>query len=674
MTKLFTMTIMSMFLTFSSTAQWIQQGTNLDWTNAMWYSVIDSNTCYFCADNGGFGIRIFKTTDGNNWTMVYNNNSDELSRAGGKVFPSGIAYTSFDEKLMKSYDGCQSWTQIWQTGWGNPEIKSLAFPSESVGYVFYQDFSPNWIVAKTTDGGATWNNVYQDPEWEFNTYNNAMFLNTSTGCISGYSGNIYRTNNGGLSWTTLTCPEEVKRVFMVDEQTIYAANSLGNNHLYKSTNGGNNWEMITIPTSSWLNDLYFVGNTGWVCTQDGHVFRTADAGATWELQPTPASTLRYIAFADTENGWSLGILGMLIHTTNGGEPLPLPPVITTEEATNVMETSATLNGTVNANNLETTVTFEYGLTTAYGYVANAVPGTVSGSDVTPVYADITGLQENTTYHYRCVGTNSAGTTNGNDMTFTTSCALPGDAGNIRGITDVCEGNAGLAYTIDPIPGATGYNWAVPAGAIIGSGQNTPSITVDFPERVQSGLVSVFGTNDCGPGSESNLEVNVYSVPDSPVIEYVGVWPDGILYSQSASGNQWYLNGDIIPGATNQVYDPDDQEGEYYDIVTINGCHSEPSDMIELPIVYIQEFDYSEIIIFPNPCKGQLNLSIEQAESGEITLTVYNSLGNQVLKEKFHNGAENTRYIINLEGLPDGIYFLKIIYSETQITKKIILRR
>lgn len=102
----------------------------------------------------------------------------------------------------------------------------------------------------------------------------------------------------------------------------------------------------------------------------------------------------------------------------------LPPTVVTTAATGVNTTAATLNGTVNANDASTAVTFEYGPTTLYGSFAAGVPPTVTGTSVTPCSAAISGLQPNTLYHYRIVGTNSGGTSNGNDMTFTTAAAPP----------------------------------------------------------------------------------------------------------------------------------------------------------------------------------------------------------------------------------------------------------
>lgn len=83
-----------------------------------------------------------------------------------------------------------------------------------------------------------------------------------------------------------------------------------------------------------------------------------------------------------------------------GTPIPAPPTATTNTANNLTSTSATLRGTVNANNASTTVTFEYGLTTEYGTTVTATQSPVTGSSVTSVNKAITGLVPSTTYHYR----------------------------------------------------------------------------------------------------------------------------------------------------------------------------------------------------------------------------------------------------------------------------------
>ncbi|MCP4179587.1 MAG: hypothetical protein GY756_17650 [bacterium] len=99
---------------------------------------------------------------------------------------------------------------------------------------------------------------------------------------------------------------------------------------------------------------------------------------------------------------------------------PLTPSIITQAADNILLTTARLNGVVNPNGDNTTVTFEYGETTLYGSTINAVPNTINGSsNTTDVYADISSLNTNTTYHFRLVAENNGGTSDGDDNTFTT---------------------------------------------------------------------------------------------------------------------------------------------------------------------------------------------------------------------------------------------------------------
>ena len=95
------------------------------------------------------------------------------------------------------------------------------------------------------------------------------------------------------------------------------------------------------------------------------------------------------------------------------------PTATTNAATGLGSTGATLNGTVNANNDSTTVSFQYGTTTGYGSTATATPSPVTGTTATAVSGTLNGLTPNTPYHYRVVALNGTGTTYGADMTFTT---------------------------------------------------------------------------------------------------------------------------------------------------------------------------------------------------------------------------------------------------------------
>jgi hypothetical protein len=102
----------------------------------------------------------------------------------------------------------------------------------------------------------------------------------------------------------------------------------------------------------------------------------------------------------------------------------LAPTATTTAATSVTTTGATLNGTVNDNGATTMVSFEYGTSPTLAgatTIAATTGATVNaGSGNTSVSVTVSGLTPGTTYYYRVKGTNSAGTTNGNILSFTTA--------------------------------------------------------------------------------------------------------------------------------------------------------------------------------------------------------------------------------------------------------------
>jgi hypothetical protein len=100
------------------------------------------------------------------------------------------------------------------------------------------------------------------------------------------------------------------------------------------------------------------------------------------------------------------------------------PTVTTLAATDVTATSATVNARIVSENQATTYYFEYGTTAGYG---SRTPndGPIKGNSERAVSATLTGLSPSTTYHVRAVATNANGTTQGNDVVFTTAAVVPG---------------------------------------------------------------------------------------------------------------------------------------------------------------------------------------------------------------------------------------------------------
>jgi hypothetical protein len=232
--------------------------------------------------------------------------------------------------------------------------------------------------------------------------------------------------------------------------------------------------------------------------------------------------------------------------------VPDYPTAITQEATNTGCSIARLNGQVNGYGSSTSVMFDYGLTDAYGSQQAAVPAVVTGNTLTSVIADLAGLSAGSTYHYRVEATNGAGTSYGEDMTFSTS-PLPSAAGSISGPASVCQGTKDVHYTIKPITGVLSYSWTVPYGVKITGGNTTTNIKVEFTRDAISGKVTAAGHNACGDGPSSSLDVTVNPLPgrigdiNGPAEVCAG--SKGVVYSVTPVPNATSYNWKFPPKMT-----------------------------------------------------------------------------------------------------------------------------
>lgn len=92
--------------------------------------------------------------------------------------------------------------------------------------------------------------------------------------------------------------------------------------------------------------------------------------------------------------------------------------------------------------------------------------------------------------------------------FTSTPPVLGNPGPITGSTAVCEGSTGIAFHLSPVQGAFSYQWTVPAGATIVSGQGDTLIFVDFG-TASSGNIQVQASNGCNfSNNASNFPVTI----------------------------------------------------------------------------------------------------------------------------------------------------------------------
>lgn len=148
---------------------------------------------------------------------------------------------------------------------------------------------------------------------------------------------------------------------------------------------------------------------------------------------------------------TLSISNDTIYLSNGGfVKLPaaltgafLAPTVSTLGASGISSSSVVLNGIVNAHGLLTSITFEWGPTTAYGNVATATQSPLSGNSDTTINFCLHTLQSTTTYHFRVIAQNAVDIVYGTDMNFSTissSIDISTNSVTPKGITAVCGGN------------------------------------------------------------------------------------------------------------------------------------------------------------------------------------------------------------------------------------------
>ncbi|MBV8520022.1 MAG: IPT/TIG domain-containing protein [Acidobacteria bacterium] len=201
---------------------------------------------------------------------------------------------------------------------------------------------------------------------------------------------------------------------------------------------------------------------------------------------------------------------------------------------------------------------------------------------------------------------------------------------------VCSSSTG--NTADGPAGATSYAWAIANGTITGG---ATSQTVTYTAGA-SGNVHLTLTTTVASGCEAATSVDVpILVVATPSITGGTAFCTGTtttLTSSSATGNQWYLEGTAIVGATNQTYAAG-TAGSYTVQVTSSGCLSAMSN---------------PQIVTENPLPATPTATPDGPTSyctgGSVTLTSSSATGNQWrLNGSDIVGATNNTYVVTTQG-------------------------
>ncbi len=154
---------------------------------------------------------------------------------------------------------------------------------------------------------------------------------------------------------------------------------------------------------------------------------------------------------------------------------PLAPGVSGERTAAIDPTDAEVQAEINPEGSATTYHLEYGTDATYGS-STAESGVGSDKVDHTVGTALTGLEIGTLYHWRVVATNSIGTSNGPDQTFTTD-GLP--TSDLESVSDVTSDEAVLHARVDPQGAVTKYRFEY--GLDTSYGQSTGEITLASDE-------------------------------------------------------------------------------------------------------------------------------------------------------------------------------------------------
>ncbi len=254
----------------------------------------------------------------------------------------------------------------------------------------------------------------------------------------------------------------------------------------------------------------------------------------------------------------------------------------------------------------------------------------------------------------------------------TPAAIVGQSSGLCGATSISFTTAGAAN-------ASGYNWTVPAGVSIVSGQGSNTILVDVVSGFISGSITVTGVNGCGTGSTRSLSIIGAPGQATPITGPTAICPGAtnIIYEIStiagATNYTWTVPGSatIIAGqGTKQItvnYNALQTSNQVITVRASNGCGQ--GAIRSLSGISINSVNcggprqslamLKDVIAYPNPATDVVNIQFYTEESNKYVVRILDLSGRTIyMEEGFSNAGENTQQL-NVSDLASGIYYVEL---------------
>lgn len=250
------------------------------------------------ADGGKTWSQVKCPVNGSPSNMYFIDNSH-----GWIMVHQGVAMHHEEVAIIKTDNGGASWSVISSVDPQNDKPDSLPFTGNKSGLGFI-NASTGWItgyipalaspyIYKTTDGGRTWKQVnisipekYKGSELQTNP---PIFFTDKDGLLpvtyydEAQPFIFYVTHDGGATWKAGTPVNPVKGSLLsydfVNMETGFASDGI---NIYKTKDGGNSWSRDALKTQ--LKDVskldFADEKTGWIIS-DSMLYKTEDGGVSW---------------------------------------------------------------------------------------------------------------------------------------------------------------------------------------------------------------------------------------------------------------------------------------------------------------------------------------------------------------------------------------------------------
>lgn len=205
--------------------------------------------------------------------------------------------------ILKTTDGGETWIELETAGTAGGSINDIYFLDENVGFICGFNY-----FQRTVDGGLSWADIEAfEPAHEMYQLNEIHFEGFNTGWVCGDIGYIYKTEDGGITWTAQTSGTEVslQGIAFVNENIGYACGFDGT--ILGTNDGGGNWSVSTTDTDEHIMAIDFNMSRGIAVSHSGQVLYMdlpsstleANDALSWNLYPNPCQEFIEISWSDS---------------------------------------------------------------------------------------------------------------------------------------------------------------------------------------------------------------------------------------------------------------------------------------------------------------------------------------------------------------------------------------